>query len=362
MGHMSESTPQRPRQVSFAAWMIMVGSIFVVLTAFEQVGSLRSLDTREAVQDFLATPPGDGLGLGVDTVLNGWRVLSLVAAGCATAAAILGFYVLQRSRSARIGLSVLALPLFVAGVSGGGLVSSLVVASSLLLWLQPARDWFGGVNRPTPAPIATPAPTPVAQPQPTRPQPQPQAQQPVRQPVRPPGGDQPPPYAGFGSAGAVPHPGATPVAQPAVRRPVPVVWAAVLTWACCGIVLVGMTLTVLVMAISPEILFEQLRRQQPDLADQGITEAALRTATMVTAVVLALWAAAAAVLAVLVWRRVPWARTALIGSAAASAVLLVLATVGNALLGLPLLASVACVVLLVRSDVRAWFVERPPTP
>ena len=61
---MSESSPSRPRQVSFAAWLIIGGSLFVLVSAFEQMAGVQSLDTRRAVQDFLAEPPADGLGVG----------------------------------------------------------------------------------------------------------------------------------------------------------------------------------------------------------------------------------------------------------------------------------------------------------
>ena len=71
----------------------------------------------------------------------------MVAAGCATAAAILGYQVLRRSRSARLALTLLAVPLFVTGLVTGGFTSSVVAASAVMLWFQPARDWFNGVVR-----------------------------------------------------------------------------------------------------------------------------------------------------------------------------------------------------------------------
>ena len=75
---MSESSPSRPRQVTFAAWLIMGGSLFVLVSAFEQMAGVQSLDTRRAVQDFLAEPPADGLGVGVQDVLNALRVMVLI--------------------------------------------------------------------------------------------------------------------------------------------------------------------------------------------------------------------------------------------------------------------------------------------
>ena len=46
------ATPQRPRQVTLAGWMIVVGSAVVVFSAFERVSGLRSIESQEAVADF----------------------------------------------------------------------------------------------------------------------------------------------------------------------------------------------------------------------------------------------------------------------------------------------------------------------
>src|SRR6476619_7475050 len=141
-GMESPSTPPRPRQVTLAAWLIMVGSALVVLMVFDRITGLHTLETRQSVQKFLSEPPGRDLGLGVEGVLSIIRTAAMVAAGCATAAAILGYQVLRRSRSARVALSVLALPLFLSGMVTGGFLSSVVAAAALMLWLPPSREWF----------------------------------------------------------------------------------------------------------------------------------------------------------------------------------------------------------------------------
>ena len=142
----------------------------MLLLVFDRVAGLHTLETRESVEQFLAEPPGRDLGLGVDGVLSMMRTLAMVAGGCATAAAILGYHVLQRSRSARLALTILAVPLFVAGMVTGGFVSSLVAASAVMLWFQPSRDWFDGITRqagaspgrrPVAAPVAGPGPADV---------------------------------------------------------------------------------------------------------------------------------------------------------------------------------------------------------
>ena len=145
---MTEPLP-RPRQVTMAGWMIIGGSVLVVATVFETITSLNTLETREAVTQFLSEPPGEGLGLDVSGALLVLRTVSMVAAGCAAVAAVLGFHVLRRNRSARLGVTVVAIPLFFTGMVTGGFLSSLVAASALLLWLEPSRNWFDGIPAPT---------------------------------------------------------------------------------------------------------------------------------------------------------------------------------------------------------------------
>ncbi|MCY7396204.1 MAG: hypothetical protein LH468_08660, partial [Nocardioides sp.] len=148
---MSTKQLPRPRQVTTAAVMIIVGSVAVVLTVFDQITTLDSLDSTRALEEALSRPPASGLGISLEAARAALRVMAMVAAACATAAAILGYQVLQRSRSARLALALLAGPLFVTGIASGGILSSVVVAAAVMLWLQPARDWFNGGAAPAAA-------------------------------------------------------------------------------------------------------------------------------------------------------------------------------------------------------------------
>ncbi|MCW2764386.1 MAG: hypothetical protein JWO11_345 [Nocardioides sp.] len=348
----------RPRQVTVAGWLIMVGSLIVLATVFERISGLNSIDTRAGVEKFLSEPPGDGLGLGVDGVLTIIRTLAMVAAGCATASAILGYHVLRRSRSARLGLTIVAVPLFLAGMATGGFMSSVVVAAAVMLWFQPARDWFDGVNR-TRVEAAERGESP------------PRAQQPGPPPPSQPYSG-PRPFPGFGSP--PPTPGAPyeltdnrrlvpPVPADPATRPGAVVWACALTWACCGLAVVGLLLSVVMVATAPNLIFDEVYRRNPDYADQGLTRDALTTAIYVTAGICIVWSVVATVLAALVYRRVPWARRALLVSASVAALVCLAATVTNFLLVLPLTAVIATIVLLARPDSRAWLSGgRPPGP
>jgi hypothetical protein len=309
--------------VTLAGWLIMVGSAVVVFSAFERVSGLRSLESQEAVADFLSEPPGEGLGLSVDQVLDLIRLLSLVAAACATAAAILGYWVLQRSKGARLGLTFLAPPLLLTGIATGGLVSSLVAAAAVMLWLQPARSWFEG--RPPPeapaAPAATPPPQTVAWP------------------------DE--------------EPGPAPPVAPRPGRPPAVVWACVLTWACCALVVFGLGATVLVLLVAPDLLFDELHRQNPDLADQGLSDSEIRAASFATAGLFLPWCLAAVGFAVQAFRRVAWGRRALLISAGVAGGVSLLGMFASAIMVLPFVAAVVTVALLSRPEVGAWFRDRP---
>ncbi len=335
---MSEGKLVRPPQVTLAGWLVMAGSVVVVLMAFDQVSTLRSLENREAVEEYLSKPPGDSLGLGLQGALTLMRITAMVAAACAAASAILGWQVLQRSKGARVALSLLAAPLFVSGLIGGGVVSAIVVAAIVMLWFQPARDWFDGIAR-VPAPRPEPTRDPLLDlPPPTSP------------PLHP------TPYAAAPVATA-PSRSTVTSTEP---RPVPVVWACVLTWVFSVAAFGLLAVTLVVMLAAPDTLIDEVYRQNPDLADQGVTDAVLNTTIYVTCAVGMTWSAAAVALAVLAWRRVRWAATGLLVSAGAAGCLCLLVVVGSFVLLLPLIACGATVAFLVRPEARAWY-ARPPS-
>jgi hypothetical protein len=368
MSRMATALP-RPRQVTIAAAMIMAGSAAVVLTVFQQIAGLHSIDTRDAVERTLSEPPFDGLGMSVDRILDVIRVLSMVAAACATATAILGWQVLQRSRSARIALSVLAVPLFVTGVGTGGILSTAVVVAVALLWLQPARDWFDGTWKPVTEPG-----TPSGQQRSQQPSQRAQQSPPAE---TPPGSEQPPPYAGWpppqGSwpppQGSWPPP-AAPSQVPAAparaqaapaetRRPPAVMAAVVVTWV-CSVLLGGLFVVGAVWLIaSPDTLMDEMTKQNPELVRDGtLTVGLLRGMLVGMAGMIALWVVAACVLAFFVLRRAAWARVLLLVSTAAAGLGLLVCAIVNAGMVVPLAGAGAVFALLLRRDVSAWFGRR----
>lgn len=350
MGAVSD-TPPRPSHTTLAAGLVIGGSVGVVIGVAQQLSGLHSLETREAVSDFLAEPPGNGLGLDVTGALRVLRVALMVVAGCATAAAVLGYHALQRSHRARVGLTLLAAPIFLGGLATGGFLTSLVAAASVLLWIGPSGAWFRG----------EPTERPVRRDQPDRPT------RPTWPPAYPPREDPPeaaeaPESRATPAATQQPGPATVPFGQPPppaagpsepVRRPDALVWACVLTWAFSSLVLVVMGASVLLVSTNPDLVLDELARQGRDIApaDLGL----LRTTTYVFAAVAAVWSLAAIVLAVPAYRGVGWARVALVASAAAAGLLSLLASLTSLLLLVPAVVCLATVLLLNQPRVRAWF-------
>jgi hypothetical protein len=351
--------------------MIMAGSAAVVLTVFQQIAGLHSIGSRDAVGRVLDSPLLDGTSLTVDDVLGVIRVLSMIAAACATATGILGWQVLQRSRSARVVLSVLAVPLFLTGMGTGGVLSTFVVVAVLLLWLQPARDWFDGTWQP--APVESSNPRTDRQRPPTE-QPRPAAPEPPRAGPSE-SGQQPPPYAGWPPpqvswppppGPAAPPPAYTygahahvPQTAPQLRRPPAVMAAVVMTWV-CSVLLGGLFVFYTAWLIaSPGTLMGEMTKQYPELVRDGsLTVGLLRGVLAVMAGLVALWVAAACALAFFVLRGASWARVLLLVSSGVAALGLLLCTVANVVMVVPLGGAVAVVALLLRREVGAWFSAR----
>ena len=339
----SDAPAPRPRQVTFAASLVMAGSLLLVVSVFERLGDLRSLDSRNSIQKFLNEPPGSDLGLSLETVLDLLRVVAMVGAALATAAAILGYHVLKRNRAARIGLAVLAVPLFLAGSATGGFLAAFVAPSIAMLWLPPARAWFTGK-----AAIAASPASPPTSPLPS---------------AAPPGPPQqvssaPPPWAGYGEARPwTPPPTAAPPARSAPSRPGAVVAACVITWVCCALASVIGVLLLAVLAVDTDGLFAELHRQNPQLGED-VSDAMLETVTWATAIVCVVWSMTSSGLAVLAFRRVRWAAYGLVVSAGLVAVLCLAGSVASPVLAVPGVLAATAAVLLLQGRAHRWFTTR----
>lgn len=346
---MSQPTEQRPPQVTLASGIIMFASFIVLATAWEQVTTLGSLDTQQSLRDALAQAPFSSLGLDVESATQLLRVTCMVAAACACATAILGWFVRRPDRSARLGLTIFAGPVFVAGLAVGGLAGSFVAAGTAMLWLAPAREWFatGRWTPPATAPqkearLDRPSAGPTSPPPATRPFGEPR-----------PSDVQPPTW-----------PPTTLVAQQQHEqllhaRPAAMVAAFVITVVTAGGLLALSLLWLALAGLSPEFLMSVLEQQQPEMVDEGLTLEQVRETVYLYATAFIVWCVLALVLAGFAMARRDWARRGLMITAAFSAVVSLAFVVSTALVLVPAAAAVATVICLRRIEVRRWFSLEP---
>jgi hypothetical protein len=369
---MTDKPLPRPRQVTFSGWSIVVGSVVTILFAYQRVAALGTIESQESVNEFISTPPGEGLGLSVDDVQLAIRLMCLVAGGCAAATAILGWQVLQASRSARVVLSVLAPILFVAGLTSGGLMSALVAAAVAMLWVQPARDWFDG-KEPVRDRAAVAATTSAAAP-PGSPSSPPSPSSPSSSSSAPPSGPGTPPPPPSGSSWNLPHPDASratmtgmseqpynpygaPAGPPAGRakRPGGVTAAGIITMVASGITLAGLAVSMIFIGTSRQDFVDEVEKElSSNSAYQDISPETIANAAIGFLAVLAVWCVIAIVLAVLTIRGSNGARITLVVSASMAALISLL----GALVIVPLvltIAAIATVVLLFVGGAGPWF-------
>jgi len=351
----------RPRQVTLLASMVIAASVFVIISGFERVASLRSIDSREAVSKFLSEPPGDGLGLSVERALDLLHVATMIGVGCATAIAILGIWLLRGDRSARLAASLLTVPLVLTGLATGGFLAAVVAAAVVMLWVEPARAFFepAGAARAAAAPTTTPSAPPPTTPPPTS--------APTSAPTVPPASSTPPaPYAatvgrfpaGTTSPPLAPHP--DPVA-PARRAspPPPVSIAALVTTIASAVVALLCVISMpLLLTTDREELLAEVYRQDPQLREAGLTPGLVVAAAVVMMLGFVVWAIAAVVLAVFVRRGKEWARILLVISAACVAVLGLVMTLAAPAVLVISLAAAGVAFLLLRPEAAEWCRER----
>ncbi|RNL81294.1 hypothetical protein [Nocardioides marmorisolisilvae] len=359
---MSQPDPSaRPSQVTLAGWAIAGASVLLVLAVFNTMGQLDSVDMRERLSEAISSGwvKGLGISLGDATDLVRW---SLYVTGVAAAASsILGVFVLQGHRGARIGVTVsaaLVLTASIASVLTGILALALVVFAALL-WSGPGGDWFAG------RPI-TVRPRPERRPQSQEPRP-PSA--PVAWAPPTPGSAQPPPTPGWGQVAppsATDWPAPTswpaPIAAPATApapdsaglRPSQVRLACILTWIFSSVVAVGYAFVFVVLLVNKPWVAQEIQKS-PGWNDSFDVDTVTSVATGAS-IVFVIWSAGAIALALLVWRRVRWAWILLLVSTWVAGFVSVLGFPFS----LPYVAVIGATAgLLMRRPVRDWFAETP---
>lgn len=358
-----ETQSPRPGQATLAGWLIIGGSIILLISAWQRISGLTTLEVQEEFRTALAEPPLSSTGMTLTDLTQVVRIASMVAGAAATAAAILGFHALRRSTGARLALTGLAPVVMVAGFAVGGFFAPLIVAGVVMLWLAPTRHWFAGRpwSNPTPASRSGETkPDPFQHSTPERPDDDaavggpasyhgvsqaPPAEQTFAAPGSEPGtvATRPlPPYAADRGPGRGPRPGA-------------LVGACVLTWAMSSLVALMMGLTALAMLVARDELFDEFERQQPDFDYQGLARADLAVGAVVVAALVVVWCVAAIVLAALAFRGAAWARIALVVCSIATGVVCLAAAIANPLLIVVAIAAAVAAGLLLRRDVADWY-------
>lgn len=358
---MSQPEP-RPTQATIAGALIIGGSIVVILGAYERIATLQTLEVQRSLETWLDDAR---LGMGVETFSRIIRVLCIVGAAAAAAAAVLGAQVFKRSLSARTALTVLSPFLLVGGTATQTFLAPMVVLGIVLLWLQPTRDWYAGkpwvaaekarreARLARSAPPAPPArPDPFAPPAP-----------PV--PPTPTGSSAPGAAAGPAAPGApsYPTPWTAPPGYgkpgygqpPAVRGPRPqsLVTACVVSWIASGVAALGFVVAGIGVLTSGDEVFAELQRQQPELA-RDIDQSTFAAVAAVVFAGFVLWCLGALVLAFLTWQGRDWARITLVVSAATAAVVCLVGAISAPPVLIVMVALLATVRLLLRPEVAAW--------
>ncbi|CAN5148717.1 hypothetical protein BH18ACT9_BH18ACT9_18290 [soil metagenome] len=376
-----------------AAGVGLVSSVLLIFSLFDELTRIRSVEMRSAINDFLAGPPGDGLGLTPDGAVELLRGLVFVNGALAAVCAVLAVYVAQRHHVARIGFTVAAVLLLMTSPVTGGALAILVAFAASLLWARPARDWFAGrdpqqaPSRPVPAAFQQPpprtgtswappippadAPATGARDLPSPPsgagaQPAP-ANYPFGRAPQPGWAAPAPDHQPQPAAAPAPPPGTAPAgwSAPAAttgRRPVTVTLAAVLTWVMSGGIALVFAGIVAMLMLGREALLEAVA-QNPEGANLSTQD--LLAGLWVLSAICLVWSLGAIVLAVLAFRRLNWARITLVVSAAVAGLL---AAALSAVFGggwVPLtLAAVAAVtvVLLFTGGANRWYADKPRPP
>ncbi|MFL6107836.1 MAG: hypothetical protein ACJ72L_12805 [Marmoricola sp.] len=361
---MNQPDPRtRPSQVTLAGWAIAAASALLVLAVFNTMGQIDSVDTRERLARAISTSwvKGLGLTLGDATAIVRWCLY--VSGVAAAASTILGVFVLQGNRGARIGVTVSAVALVltasIASVLTGILALALAVCAGLL-WSGPAADWFAG------RPI-TVRPRPAERRQEPREHDRPSA--PVAWSPPTPGTAQPPPTPSWGQAPSAPYatdwqshqgqPGLPSWPAPAYAgpRPAQVRLACVLTWVFSSVVALGYTAVFVVLLVNKPWVARELEKS-PGWNDSFDVDTVTAVATGAS-VVFVLWSVCAIVLAVLVWRRVRWAWIVLLVSSCVAGLVSVLGFPFS----LPYVAAIGATAgMLLRRPTRDWFADPPYPP
>lgn len=369
----------RPQQVSFGAGTVIAAGAIHVLSSFDEMRGLRTVDSKDRIREIIESAGNSGLTLTSGEVLDLMHIGVLVSAAAAAGAVVMGIYALRRHRGAPITLAGLSILVLLGSVFTDPVMGMVLAAGTAMLWTGPARDWFAGravrpsrtqaalgqglrnerspdpmsggqaggqsgsgqgghgSDRGEPQPPAAPGQVPSGGPSGG---PVPWEQRPAGQYYYPSSDRRPwQPAQGWGPAG------------PGVPAPAIVKAAALITIVASALVAMLFALCLVLLAVAREPILNEVRKNA-DFRELDLNESQLVAVAAAASVVLLVWSLIAIGLAVLTWRGHNWARIVLI----LSTVVMVLLC----LLGIPvtlplLLAGLAVLMALVAPPARGYF-------
>ncbi len=136
---------RRPREVTFAGVQIVLGSVLVLVAAFNGMAQLRSTEMREALNKMLQMEQAATLNLTLESARTLAKYTLLASGAAAAVSLVLGIFVMRRDRSARLALTIMGGLIGLVTLAGGPaawVVTAYVGAAVLLLWTKAARTWF----------------------------------------------------------------------------------------------------------------------------------------------------------------------------------------------------------------------------
>jgi hypothetical protein len=132
------------------AGFAIVASALLLVSVFDAMAKLRSVDTREELTKALDSAAARGLGVSLDQATDVLHGLLLISGGGAAVAAVLAVFAMLGHAAARTMLTVLAVVVLLCSAPVDPMLGVVLALGAGMLWSQPARDWFAG-RTPVPA-------------------------------------------------------------------------------------------------------------------------------------------------------------------------------------------------------------------
>src|SRR5690242_13997953 len=98
------TTPERPGHVAVACGIAVVCSVLVIVSAWDALGSLHSIGTRQELESAIRRAGAQRSGVTLADLTTVMRVVILAVAACAAAIAVLTVETMRRSRGARVAV------------------------------------------------------------------------------------------------------------------------------------------------------------------------------------------------------------------------------------------------------------------